>query len=56
MKSKTGYNSTSAIGGALCSAESVVFPENSVLRMNICAEKPAIANLRNVIGNPNRPH
>jgi hypothetical protein len=41
MKRKTGYNSTFAIGGALCSALSVVFTENSVLRMNIYAEKPA---------------
>ncbi|NBV37002.1 MAG: hypothetical protein EBR94_07010 [Bacteroidetes bacterium] len=41
MKRKTGYNSTFAIGGALCSAVSVVFTENSVLRMNIYAEKPA---------------
>jgi hypothetical protein len=31
----TGYNSTFAIGGVSCSANSFV------LRMNICGEKPA---------------
>ncbi|GIV30343.1 MAG: hypothetical protein KatS3mg028_1409 [Bacteroidia bacterium] len=34
-------NSTFAIGGVLCSAESFVVAESSILRMNICAEKPA---------------
>jgi hypothetical protein len=35
------HNSTSAIGGVSCSAESFVVKESSVLRMNICGEKPA---------------
>jgi uncharacterized protein YydD (DUF2326 family) len=34
-------NSTFAIGGVSCSADSFVVTESSVLRMNICAEKPA---------------
>jgi len=37
----TGYNSTFAIGGAPCSADSFVVAESSVLRINICAEKIA---------------
>ena len=37
----TAYNSTFAIGGVSCSADSFVVIENVVLRMNICAEKPA---------------
>jgi len=37
----TAYNSTFAIGGVSCSADSFVVTESSVLRMNICAEKPA---------------
>ncbi len=37
----TGANSTFAIGGVSCSADSLVVAESSVLRMNICAEKPA---------------
>jgi hypothetical protein len=37
----TGGNSTFAIGGVSCSADSFVVAESSVLRMNICAEKPA---------------
>jgi hypothetical protein len=35
------YNSTFAIGGVSCSADSFVVAESSVLRINICAEKPA---------------
>ena len=35
------HNSTFAIGGVSCSAESFVVAESFVLRMNICAEKPA---------------
>jgi hypothetical protein len=35
------YNSTLAIGGVSCSPDSFVVAESSVLRMNICAEKPA---------------
>ncbi len=41
MTRKTTANSTFAIGGVLCSADSFVFTESSVLRMNICTEKPA---------------
>jgi hypothetical protein len=37
----TGYNSTFAIGGVSCSADSLVVAEYFVLRINICAEKPA---------------
>lgn len=37
----TGHNSRFAIGGVSCSADSFVVKENSVLRMNICAKKPA---------------
>jgi hypothetical protein len=35
------HNSTFAIGGVSCSADSFVVAESLVLRMNICAEKPA---------------
>jgi len=35
------HNSTFAIGGVSCSADSFVVTVSSVLRMNICAEKPA---------------
>ncbi len=38
---KTAYNSTFAIGGVSCSEDSFVVAESSVLRMNICGEKPA---------------
>jgi len=34
-------NSTFAIGGVSFSADSFVVTESSVLRINICAEKPA---------------
>jgi hypothetical protein len=34
-------NSTFAIGGVSCSADSLVVAESSVLRINICAENPA---------------
>jgi hypothetical protein len=34
-------NSTFAIGGVSCYADSFVVAESSVLRMNICAENPA---------------
>jgi hypothetical protein len=40
-KRLAAYNSTFAIGGVSCSADSFAVPESSVLRMNICAEKPA---------------
>lgn len=41
MTRTTGYNSTFAIGGVSFSADSFVVKESSVLRMNICAKKPA---------------
>jgi len=41
MKEKRPHNSTFAIGGVLCSADNFVVAESSVLRINICAEKPA---------------
>jgi hypothetical protein len=34
-------NSTFAIGGVSCSADSFVVTESSVLRINICGKKPA---------------
>ena len=41
MRRKPTANSTFAIGGVSCSADSLVVAENSVLRINICAVKPA---------------
>jgi hypothetical protein len=38
---KTPYNSTYPKGGVLCSVDTFVVKESAVLRMNICAEKPA---------------
>ncbi len=35
------HNSTFAIGGVSCSADSFVVAESSVLRNNICGKKPA---------------
>jgi len=40
-ESKPTANSTFAIGGVSCSTDSFVVAESSVLRMNICADKPA---------------
>ena len=40
-KIKAAANSTFAIGGVSCSADSFVVKGNSVLRINFCAEKPA---------------
>jgi len=40
LKRITAANSTFAIGGVSCSADSFVVAESSVLRMNIGAEKP----------------
>jgi len=37
----TAHNSTFAIGGVSCSADSFVVTEGAVLRINICAGKPA---------------
>jgi hypothetical protein len=41
MKKTTGYNSIFAIGGVSSPLDSFVVVENFVLRINICAEKPA---------------
>jgi len=38
---KAAANSTFAIGGVSCPLDSFVVTESSVLRINICAEKPA---------------
>ncbi len=38
---KTAYNSTLTIGGVSCTADRFLVAERSVLRTNICAEKPA---------------
>src|SRR5690606_31062757 len=38
---KTAYNSTFAIGGGSCSADSLVVAESFVLRINICGRNPA---------------
>ena len=38
---KTGYNSTFAIGGVRCSADTFVVAESSVFRINIYAKNPA---------------
>jgi hypothetical protein len=37
---KTGHNSTFAIGGVSCSADSFVVAESSALRINICGKNP----------------
>ncbi len=37
----TSANSTFAIGGVSCSADSFVVAESSVLRINICGKNPA---------------
>ncbi len=41
MERKATHNSTFAIGGASCSADSFVEAESFVLRINISAENPA---------------
>lgn len=38
---RTAYNSTLAIGGVSSPLDSFVVAKSSVLRTNICAEKPA---------------
>jgi hypothetical protein len=38
---KAADNSTFAIGGVSCSADSFVVKESSVLRINICGKNPA---------------
>jgi len=40
-KNKPAANSTFAIGGVSCSADSFVVAESFVLRINICGKKPA---------------
>ena len=40
IKQRTA-NSTFAIGGVTCFYDTFVVKESAVLRMNICAEKPA---------------
>ena len=40
-KIKAGANSTFAIGGGSCSADTFVQAESFVLRINICGKKPA---------------
>ncbi len=51
MTKSTGHNSTFAIGGVSCSADSLVVAESFVLRINISGKIPPIANLPNVMGN-----
>jgi hypothetical protein len=41
MERKPAHNSTFAIGGVSCSADSFVVAESSQLRTNISGEKPA---------------
>ncbi len=41
MEIITGHNSTFAIGGVSCSADSFVVKESFVLRINICGKNPA---------------
>lgn len=40
-RNNTGYNSTFAIGGVSCSADSFVVAESFVLRINISGKNPA---------------
>jgi hypothetical protein len=40
-RAKTAANSTYPKGGVSCFADSFVVAESSVLRINICGEKPA---------------
>jgi hypothetical protein len=49
MMNITAHNSTFAIGGVSCSTDSFVVAESSVLRMNICGEKPTFLKLKSVI-------
>ena len=37
---RAAYNSTFAIGGVSCSADSLVVAESFVLRINICGKNP----------------
>jgi hypothetical protein len=45
---KAAYNSTFAIGGVSCSADSLVLAESFVLRIKFSGENPPIANLQTV--------
>jgi hypothetical protein len=38
---RAAYNSTFAIGGVSCSADTFVINQNLVLRINICGDNPA---------------
>jgi hypothetical protein len=41
LESKTGYNSTFAIGGVSCSADTFVVAESFVLRIKFSGKNPA---------------
>ena len=41
VENKPSANSTFAIGGVTCLYDTFVVKESAVLRVNICAEKPA---------------
>lgn len=47
MNRTTGANFTFAICRGSCSADRFCVKESSVLRMNVCAKKPAHSNLPN---------
>lgn len=49
MKRKATHNSTFAIGGVSCSSDSLVVAESFVLRLNICAKKPARTQSRKTL-------
>jgi hypothetical protein len=49
---KAAHNSTFAIGGVSCSADSFVVIGSSVLRMNICGKNPAHRKSANRYASP----
>jgi hypothetical protein len=49
MKGTTAANSTFAIGGVLCSADSLVVAESFALRINISGKIPTFAKRPNVM-------
>ncbi len=51
-KKNTAHNSTFALGGVACSADSFVLKGSSVLRMNICVENPAHRKSANRYASP----
>ncbi len=51
QRNLAAYNSTFAIGGASCSADSFAVAESFVLRIKFSGKIPPIANLPNVSGN-----